>query len=73
MAKKIVEEKKQEEQKVESGKVNIKRIADGVYNGFDGQDPVLDALKVCKGEVVSLSESKAEQLIADYPNDWELV
>lgn len=73
MAKKNNEVKPVEEAKPVDGKVNIKRIAETTYHGFDGIDPVLDALTVKNGEVVAVSEKKAGQLIADYPNDWELV
>ena len=57
----------------EKVKIKIKRVAKGAYNGFDGKDPVVDALSVKSGETVLVTESKAEQLMADYPNQWELV
>jgi len=57
---------------VENGKLLIKRVGKGRYNGYDGKDPVLNALTVNSGETVAVSVDKADQLITDFPNDWEL-
>jgi hypothetical protein len=57
---------------VENDKVLIKRVAKGKYNGYDGKDPVVNALTVNSGETVAVSVDKADQLITDFPNDWEL-
>lgn len=58
---------------VENDKVLIKRVGAGKYNGYDGKDPVVNALTVNSGETVAVSIDKADQLITDFPNDWELV
>lgn len=49
---------------------NVKHIGDG-YNGFD---PVENRfIFTSNGDVVSVSDVKADQLFADFPKEWELV
>lgn len=57
----------------ESTQVKVKKITAGTYHGTDGKDPVLGALTVKSGEEVWVSEAKAEQLLTDFPKDWELI
>lgn len=56
-----------------STQVKVKKITLGTYHGTDGKDPVLGALTVKSGEEVWVSEAKAEQLLTDFPKDWELI
>ena len=62
-----------EEVKPVTAQVKIKKISIGTYHGTDGKDPVLGALTVKSGEEVWVSEAKAEQLLTDFPKDWELI
>lgn len=58
---------------LENGLVKIKRIAEGVYHGFDGKDPVANALTMAQNEEIFVTSKKAEQLMTDFPSDWELI
>lgn len=39
-----------------------------IYKGFDGADVV----SATKGDIVEISEAKVEQLLRDYPIEWQL-
>ncbi|MBP8954570.1 MAG: hypothetical protein KBI47_19390 [Armatimonadetes bacterium] len=40
--------------------------------GYQGWDTGRDQLLKCStGEIVAVSDEKAEQLLSDFPNDWQ--
>ena len=50
-------------------KVKLKHLGDG----YRGVDPVTktDVVAVAYGDVVAVSPEKAEQMLADFPEEWE--
>jgi len=48
---------------------NLKHIGEGYY----GFEPDGATVSVSVGQTVEVSDAKAEQLLSDFPNEWETI
>lgn len=55
---------------LDKDKIKLKHLGDG-YRGVDPATKV-DVVAAAYGDVVAVSAEKAEQMLADFPDEWEV-